>query len=391
MKEKTIGFQITNNCLLNCKYCYQKDKHNNKTMSLETAKLCVDQLFLMNDIDKFSFGFIGGEPLMAVDVIDYICSYFMDKCIEENKINWYNNFTFNLTTNGSTYFTKEVQKFLKKYKDKLELFISLDGPEEIHNACRYYLNGKGNYKEAYSAIQHYIKNFNSNLPMRCTISKDNLKYLDIMADYFIKEKFNNIYINLVYDNEWNINDAKLLYTKMKNIADQLLKYNNIKISLFEEWIGQPIPPYELENCCGGCGQMLIFDPDGFSYPCIRFMSSSLGDKQKPIILGDKYGLINIEKIQELNTYNRKTMSTKECFNCSVARGCGYCPAYQYELYGTPNKRCMNICLMHKAKVLANAYYWNKKNIKFKLNLSKEEALQFISEEEYQEIMECSIN
>jgi hypothetical protein len=51
--------------------------------------------------------------------------------------------------------------------------------------------------------------------------------------------------------------------------------------------------------------------------------------------------------------------------------------------------------MHKARVLANVYYWNSLYIKlninkiFQLNLSKEECLKYISLDEYQNLLNIS--
>ena len=70
-------------------------------------------------------------------------------------------------------------------------------------------------------------------------------------------------------------------------------------------------------------------------------------------------------LNEINNYNkleqitRRSQSTDECYNCPIASGCSWCSAYNYEIYGTPNKRTTFICPMHKARVLANIYYWNK--------------------------------
>ena len=51
--------------------------------------------------------------------------------------------------------------------------------------------------------------------------------------------------------------------------------------------------------------------------------------------------------------------------------------------------------MHKARVLANVYYWNKLYNKlnidktFKLNLSKEESIKYISSQEYDYLYKIS--
>lgn len=36
--------------------------------------------------------------------------------------------------------------------------------------------------------------------------------------------------------------------------------------------------------------MLAFDPNGIAYPCLRYMESSLGNDQPPIIIGSVDGL-----------------------------------------------------------------------------------------------------
>ena len=65
--------------------------------------------------------------------------------------------------------------------------------------------------------------------------------------------------------------------------------------------------------------------------------------------------------------------------------------------GTPNKRDTGICLMHKACSLANVYYWNKwykqngDDKKFKMYLPKQDALQIISEDDYNMLLDLSNN
>ena len=53
------------------------------------------------------------------------------------------------------------------------------------------------------------------------------------------------------------------------------------------------------------------------------------------------------------------------------------------VFGTPDKRATFICWMHKARSLANVYYWNKlynknnNNKVFEMYLPKEDALQIM--------------
>ena len=119
--------------------------------------------------------------------------------------------------------------------------------------------------------------------------------------------------------------------------------------------------------------MLALSPNGEYFQCIRYMSSSLGEAQEPLCLGNiNDGYLNSLKNQEnfdlLRSITRRSQSTDECFYCPVAKGCSWCSAYNYEEFGTPNKRATNICMNHKACGLANVYYWNK--LYKKLNINK---------------------
>ena len=152
--------------------------------------------------------------------------------------------------------------------------------------------------------------------------------------------------------------------------------------------------------CGGTGKMLACDPDGYLYPCIRYMESSLGEDQPSIRIGHvDHGLEYTKKEKDwvkcLNCIDRRTQSTDECFYCPIAEGCSWCSAYNYQVFGTPDKRATYICEMHKARSLANVYYWNKRyaiegiDKQMKMYCPKEWAIPIIGEEEYNYLLELS--
>ena len=135
------------------------------------------------------------------------------------------------------------------------------------------------------------------------------------------------------------------------------------------------------------------DPDGYLYPCIRYMESSLGDKRPPLRIGHvDEGVAQTECTKQcidcLNSITRRSQSTDECYDCPISAGCAWCSAYNYEIFGTPNKRVTFNCCMHKARSLANVYFWNTYYIKhdidkiFTMHCPKEWALEIISEQEY---------
>ena len=165
------------------------------------------------------------------------------------------------------------------------------------------------------------------------------------------------------------------------------------MSFFDEKGFCPVPPTDDENWCGGVHDtMFAIDNNGFLYHCIRFMDSSLQGDQKAFPIGDiKTGLgITDEHKENLATFRqvtRRSQSTDECFYCPVAQGCGWCSGYNYQVTGSVDKRVTFICPMHKARSLANVYFWNKLYKKedidkiFPRYLSDEESLKIISHSE----------
>lgn len=401
-----ITFQITDNCNLQCSYCYQILKNKHK-MSFETAKNFIDLLMENNsstqryvDINKSDaviLDFIGGEPFLEIDLIDKIIEYFITKVIEKNHP-WQYNWIIAMTSNGTLYFKENVQKFLRKWKDKLSLTISLDGNKELHDSCRKFPNGDGSYDLAEKAVKHYMKNFaNGTLTDKVTLSPDNVQYTYEAIKNLISLNYKQIYMNCVYEKGWNFSHATILYYQLKKASDYLLENNlenEVYISIFEKTFFNPLPIDYTENWCGGNGRMLAVDYKGDIYPCVRYMESSLGKNLDPIKIGNlSDGIMNNPKSiyigESLKKINRLTQSSEECIKCPIARGCAWCQAYNYQDSGNINHRATYICCMHKARALANSYFWNKQfkkhnsSNRFKLWLPDEDALKIIDKNELQ--------
>ena len=119
--------------------------------------------------------------------------------------------------------------------------------------------------------------------------------------------------------------------------------------------------------------MLAVDAAGNFYPCTRFAGYSLRSK-KPIIVGNVKKGIDKNLLRPFLTLDRKTQSPQKCLECEVASGCAWCQGENYDAAKTNTiyQRSTAICLMHKARVRANNYYWNKLYRKLELEGMREE-------------------
>ena len=406
---RIITFQVTEDCCLKCSYCYQINK-SHKIMSKEVGKQGIDLLFNMYDENKedayinhhtkgLIIEFIGGEPFMNIDVIEYLTEYFLEQCIKKEH-QWLVNSRFSISSNGMLYFNPKVQAYLKKYHPFVCLNITIDGPQELHDSCRKDQEGNGSFQTAFSAWLDY-KKYGYDMSTKITIAPENLQYLDTIFQFFIENECNIIYANPIFEHQWTIKESKIYYHKLIDLANLLLSNSlNIYNNLFEEQIGQPMLSNDNQNWCGGTGAMLAFDPDGIAYPCLRYMPSSLGQSQLPIIIGNIDGIYNtketIDLNKQLNAVTRRSQSSNECFNCHIASGCAWCSGWNYQETGSFNKRSTNICWMHRARVLANVYYWNmyyiknKIDKKFILNEDRNIAINIIDDKEYDKLLLLSM-
>ena len=373
---QTVTFQVTDDCNLACKYCYQTHK-GKKKMSFETAKKMVDLLLSGNKgvgdyinpqkSPGLIIDFIGGEPLLEIELIDQICSYTINRMIELNHP-WLTRTMFSICSNGVCYFEPEVQRVLQKWNQRLSFSVTVDGNKELHDSCRVFPDGRPSYDLAIAAAKDWV-NKGGYMGSKVTIAPANVMHVYDAITHMIELGYNEINANCVYEEGWKPVHATVFYDQLKKLADYILNHNldmerDYYISLFEEKYFHPKQEDDLENWCGGNGVMLAVDPDGVIYPCLRYMESSLAGQQKPYSIGDvDRGICQCDchkcRVERLKKVDRRTQSTDECFYCPIAEGCAWCTAYNYQVFGTPDARATYICNMHKARALGNIYFWNK--------------------------------
>lgn len=411
MPIKTVTFQVTDKCNLQCTYCYQINK-GIRVMDFKTAKEFIDMLIKESyDEAKFTslkttagivFEFIGGEPLLEIELIDEISEYIRYKLISENHP-WATRYMFSMISNGVEYFNPKVQEYLEKNRGKVCFGVSLDGCKPLHDMCRVFPDGTGSYDIAEAACLHYKEHFDREMLTKMTIAPENITWTFEAFKNLVDLDYIYIHGNCVYEKGWTINHAIIYYNQLKQIADYILENDleyEIYFSQFDEYQCQPQSDNDNKNYCGSTGCMLSCDPDGNICPCIRFMKSSLGEQLGDFTIGHVRSGMGVEpqdkkNIEILDAITRRSQSTDECWHCPISSGCGWCTAYNYQETGTPDKRCTYICWMHRARSLANAYYWNKvykknnENRVKRVFLQKEYALQLITEDEYNMLIELA--
>jgi len=360
--RKCITFIVTKDCQLACKYCYLIGKNSKERMSWDVAKKAID--YILSDEENFAdecvqFDFIGGEPMIEIDLIDKICDYLKIEMYKRNH-KWFNDYLFMITTNGLNYASDKVQNFILKNKTHLQICITIDGTEKKHNINRIYKeSGKGSYKDVAKNIPLWLNQFEG-IHTKVTISSADIPYIKESVIHLYHMGIHGVLINCVFEDIWKEGDDLLFEEQLIQLADEIIDngyYKNYTCTFFDEKIGKPLN--DDGNWCGA-GMMLSIDSKGNFYPCTRFASYSLRSK-KPIIIGNINEGINKNLLRPFLTLRRSLQSSTECMKCEVASGCAWCQGENYDAADTPTiyQRSTAICKMHKARVRANNYYWNK--------------------------------
>jgi uncharacterized protein len=367
---KTITFIVTEDCQLRCRYCYITGKNTTNKMSFETAQKTID--YILCDTENFPeksviFEFIGGEPFLEIELIDKICDYVKLKMYELDHF-WFSSYRFSISTNGLNYHSKPVQEFITKNHNHLSIGISLDGIRKKHDSQRIYPNGRGSYDDVLANIPLWMEQFPDS-GTKATVGHDDLAYIKDSVIHLWKIGIRNVNINLVYEDCWQEGDDVIYENQLKELADEILAnqyYQKYYCSFFIDSIGKPMDSQtENQNWCGA-GKMLAVDHSGNFYPCVRFVSYSLS-KKPPRFVGNLNSGINKNLLRPFLSLNRTVQSSEECNDCEVASGCAWCQGLNYDEADTETiyQRATFICKMHKARVRANNYFWEKFNAQSK--------------------------
>lgn len=346
-------------------------------MDWSIAKKAIDYI-LMNETEfpeeSVVWDFIGGEPFLEIDLIDKICDYIKIQMYSLNH-HWFDSYRFSFSTNGINYDSDKVQNFIKKNENHLSIGLTIDGTQRKHDLNRIW-KSEGEEKGSYYDVVRNVPLWLSQFPgaaTKVTISSSDIPYIAESVLHLYSLGIHEVNINCVFENVWKEGDDTLFEEQLIHLANEIISnrlFESYACSFFAEYIGKPLT--DNNNWCGA-GMMLAVDSAGNFYPCTRFAAYSLRSK-KPIIIGNVEDGIDQNLLRPFLTLDRTTQSPQKCFDCEVASGCAWCQGENYDAADTDTiyQRSTAICKMHKARVRANNYYWNKLFAKLEAEGKKEE-------------------
>ena len=355
IRRRTISLVVTNRCNLTCPYCYVS--HGNERMSFKVAKAAIDFALQYYDDDEVVFDFIGGEPLLEVELLQGIVRYVHCQCRQRNH-RWSKHHAFSISTNGTLYGTAAVQELLRE--SCVDVSITVDGDVAMHDANRVYGNGRGSYTDVVANVPAWLARSGPKASTKVTLAPSNLRLFPDGIFHLLQDlKIPKVHANVVFENVWRPGDEDLYEHQLLTLGRAMLAAGIPlqRCSLFDRRIGTFCQGDELQqNWCGTGKHMIAVDMDGKLYPCNRFVPTCLAKREaRPV--GDVWNGIDEKALAPYLELCRTTKFPPECLRCDVSRGCAWCSGFDYDEFGDLTHRATYLCALHRARVRANRTLW----------------------------------
>lgn len=320
-----LTLMISNDCNLNCTYCYGDGGSYKKAktlMSEETAKSIIE-FFVKDGYTINSIVFFGGEPLLNIPIIEYVCNYYQE-LKTENKIS--RTPDYGMITNG-TIINERVVNLIKKHN--IGITVSIDGPQDINDKNRIFNDGRGSFELINEFITTIKKEPGRTMMAECTFTEEHEKLgynSENLTEYF-KEQFD---INSIIVPELSLEEKKLKtkknYSYINEYFDKAIDAatevnNDVLDSLY--YLTKNI---QCENCRIG-EKMLAITTEGEIYPCHMNASS------KKTSLGNIFGeniFSDYDKFIKENSYLKVVQKLEgECGKCWAKNLCAGCSVKKF--------------------------------------------------------------
>lgn len=327
MTVRYLILMLTQECNLNCAYCYHESSITGPSMHKDMVDAAVRE---MSPHGPSHIQLSGGEPSLVPHLIEYAA---------KTARNLSPHSTLGIQTNG-TILDPALVKLFKRFN--VQVGISLDGPMDIQEQLR------GNAASTLKGLKLLEE---ANVPFRVTsvITNKNIAYLDrlvLMLSSFPNARGIGLDL-LIHKGSAVTSDAVLpaspgqMTDGINRMMDALRMVNrNRRIKLeFRELNAVTNAVKRKPGACFchvGAGESLAVCPDGSLYPC----SQTAGDSR--FFLGT-FSEPDSAPARLLSTFR---LSSANCGHCPLKRRCpGDCYSRQY--YNDAENRQL-ICEMYKA-------------------------------------------
>lgn len=364
----TLVKPVGSSCNLRCDYCYYLDKANlygsapQQVMSDELLEEYVRQYLSANEAEQVTFCWHGGEPLLAglefyKKAMKHQKRYARGRKIENT-----------LQTNGILV----NDDWCKFFRDNNFLVgISLDGPQDIHDAYRKNVGGVAIFDRVMRSVERFARN---------QVEFNTLSVVNNLCEGRGKEVYNFFksigsrymqFLPAVERSGISVDGSKpIIQSPFSTDKGDItpwsvspLGFGHFMIDIFDEWIKRDVGVYYVQmfdvtlaqfhgvkpSLCSfakSCGDGLVVEHNGDVYSCDHFvypeylLGNILKDELKTMYSSQKQLCFGISKRNSLSG---------SCQRCKFYFACtGGCPKHRFGIVDQSGSHAVNyLCAGYK--------------------------------------------
>ncbi len=344
---QTVVLNVTNQCNLSCKYCYEfgedrvaTPEGKPKFMDEQTARAAIDLLLEQSPGRRsVHVTFFGGETLMNFPLVKKIIEYAREQARAASKY-----VDFSLTTNG-TLLRPEIIEYLAE--NRVGVTISLDGPREMNDALRVFKSGQGSYDIIEPKVRELLKRHTTRpIAARVTLTSQVVDVLKIYRHLkhdlgFHEVGFAPVTTSPVRLYAIGTKGLDSVLEQFTTLAQEYLEYalrdEHHGFSNVSDTLGELHSGISKAHPCGASLGLVGVGPSGDIAPCHRFVDSDT----------HKLGHIStgIDRHKQAEFLNRGHISQKpDCHTCWARPVCsGGCYHEAYVRYGDTGHANLHYC------------------------------------------------
>ena len=245
------------------------------------------------------------------------CKYDLKTCSKHfDKIN--------IDSNGVNYTTnKDLQQLIQKYKEHLNVSITIDGCKEAHDSCRVFPNGQGSFDQVVAGVKQLKQDFNRIPENKMTFSAENVQYLKKSVQTLVELGYESTLASYDEFHQCTEEESENFYQALVETVDWLLEN---KPSFELACLTKKFVTGRQFSMCGSKGDMITIAPGGYIACCQTMTPSVLEGEIEPLgLLGDVHrGITNTALLDFMR--NQTFMEPVNCVECPIKHGCDGCAA-----------------------------------------------------------------
>lgn len=304
-------------CNMACTYCYESSRAiKMKPDIIEAIIRLVEKKAPSTEV--LQVGWYGGEPLLAMDVIEDLTEAFVDIAQENNT-----KYVASIITNGYLLTPPTVDR-LKELQVRTAQ-VTLDGPARIHNKNRPLKNGQESFDTIVENIQYASKQMA--VSVRVNVDKSYTKeiILELLAELERADLQNKI---VVYFGQ--IEPYTQACANISESCYEVADFSRVEVEFYRllldrgfrvDKLPRPLATYCVAQTVGGH----VVDPEGYLYRCWNHV----GNKEKAMGKIDSDLDYQHPNFRELFAFS--PFENADCVECNLLPICmGGCPGRRVE-------------------------------------------------------------